>query len=62
MLASGTAGNLTSDAHLAAMAIERGATVCSTDHDFRRLSGMRHANPIAEMTSRDQQTGQATVA
>ena len=47
MLASGTAGNLTSDAHLAAMAIERGATVCSTDNDFRRFPGLLHANPIA---------------
>jgi len=48
MLASGTAGNLTSDAHLAAMAIERGATVCSTDNDFRRFPGLLHVNPIAE--------------
>ena len=47
MLASGTAGNLTSDAHLAAMAIERGATLCSTDNDFRRFPGLLHANPLA---------------
>ncbi len=47
MLASGTAGNLISDAHLAAMAIERGATVCSTDHDFNRFHGLLHVNPLA---------------
>lgn len=35
--ASGTAGNLTSDAHLAALAIEYDAVLCSTDHDFRRF-------------------------
>jgi hypothetical protein len=44
--ASGTAGNLTSDAHLAAMAIERGATLCSTDNDFKRFSGLIHVNPL----------------
>jgi len=48
VLASGTAGNLTSDAHLAALGIERGATVCSTDHDFKRFLGLQHTNPIAE--------------
>ena len=45
--AAGTAGNLTSDAHLAALAIERGATVCSTDRDFARFPGLRHVNPLA---------------
>ncbi len=44
---SGTAGNLTSDAHLAAMAIERGATLCSTDNDFKRFAGLIHTNPLA---------------
>ena len=47
VLASGTAGNLTSDAHLAALAIERGATLCSTDNDFKRFAGLQHVNPIA---------------
>ena len=46
-LASGTAGNLSSDAHLAAMAIERGATVCSTDNDFKRFPGLLYVNPLA---------------
>ena len=45
--ATGTAGNLTSDAHLAALAIERGGTVCSTDGDFRRFPGLDCVNPVA---------------
>ena len=45
--ASGTVGNLASDAHLAAMAIERGCPVHSTDHDFARFAGIEHVNPIA---------------
>lgn len=44
--AAGTAGNLTSDAHLAAMAIERGATLCSTDRDFGRFAGLVTADPL----------------
>jgi uncharacterized protein len=43
--ATGTAGNLTSDAHIAALALER--AVCSTDHDFARFPGIRHVNPLA---------------
>lgn len=50
--ATGTAGNLTSDAHLAALAIERGATICSADYDFRRFPGVDHVNPLEEPTSR----------
>jgi len=41
----GTAGNLTSDAHVAALAIERGARVYSTDNDFSRFSKVRWTNP-----------------
>jgi toxin-antitoxin system PIN domain toxin len=44
---SGAAGNLTSDAHLAAMAVEHGAELCSTDHDFARFTTVRWLNPIA---------------
>jgi hypothetical protein len=36
-----TAGNLTTDAHLAALAIEHGATLGSFDADFERFSGLR---------------------
>lgn len=43
---SGTAANLTSDAHLAALAIELGATICSTDNDFRRFHGVQVINPL----------------
>jgi uncharacterized protein len=45
--ATGAAGNLTSDAHIAALALERGAAICSTDHDFARFPGIRHINPLA---------------
>jgi uncharacterized protein len=43
----GSAGNLTSDAHLAALAIEHGAELCSTDVDFSRFSGVRWIDPLA---------------
>ena len=43
----GTGGNLTSDAYLAALAIEHGAELCSTDHDFGRFSRLRWRNPLA---------------
>jgi toxin-antitoxin system PIN domain toxin len=42
----GTAGNITSDAHLAALAIEHGAEVCSADIDFARFRGLRWSNPL----------------
>ena len=43
---SGTAGNLTSDAHLAAMALELGASICSTDADFERFPGIERISPL----------------
>jgi toxin-antitoxin system PIN domain toxin len=43
----GTAGNLTADAHLAAVALEYGAELCSCDADFSRFPGLRWTNPIA---------------
>lgn len=42
----GTAGNLTSDAHLAALAIEHGAELCSRDADFSRFAGLRWSDPL----------------
>jgi toxin-antitoxin system PIN domain toxin len=42
----GTAGNVTSDAHLAALAIEHGATLCSCDNDFSRFAGLRWVDPL----------------
>lgn len=38
---AGTAGDLTSDAHLAAIAIERGARIATFDTDFHRFHGLR---------------------
>lgn len=43
----GTAGNLTMDAHLAALALEHEGTVHSCDADFRRFPGLRLINPLA---------------
>lgn len=37
---AGTAGNLVGDAHLAALALEHGATVVSFDRDFARFEGV----------------------
>ena len=44
----GTAGNLTGDAHLAALAIEHGAELCSHDTDFARFPGLRWHDPLAD--------------
>ncbi len=45
LLPIGTAANLTSDAHLAALAIEHGATLYSFDTDFIRFSGLQFMQP-----------------
>ena len=45
--AAGTAGNLTTDAHLAALAIEHGCELCSTDADFGRFPQLAWTNPLA---------------
>jgi len=47
LVSHGTAGNLTSDAHLAALAIEQNALLCSCDNDFSRFPGLRWKNPLA---------------
>lgn len=44
----GTGGNLVADAHLAALAIEHGATLHSADVDFSRFPGLRWENPLAQ--------------
>ena len=44
---AGTAGNLVADAHLAALAIEHGAVLCSADRDFGRFKGLDWTNPLA---------------
>jgi len=43
----GVGGNLTTDAHLAALAIEYQAELVSTDTDFARFPGLRWFNPLA---------------
>ena len=42
---TGTGGNLTTDAHLAALALEHGADLVSFDRDFARFPGVRHRLP-----------------
>ncbi len=42
---SGTGGNLVSDAHLAALAVEHDATIVSYDRDFQRFAGVRWSEP-----------------
>ncbi len=42
----GTAGNLTTDVQLAALAIEYQAELHSADHDFARFPGLRWRNPV----------------
>jgi toxin-antitoxin system PIN domain toxin len=43
----GIHGNIIPDAHLAALAIEHGLMLCSTDGDFARFPGLNWVNPIA---------------
>ena len=42
----GGGGNLVTDAHLAALAIEHGAELISCDADFSRFSGLRWRDPL----------------
>jgi hypothetical protein len=42
----GVAGSLTTDAHLAALAIEHQGEVHSNDTDFARFPGLRWRNPL----------------
>ena len=39
-------GPLVMDAHLASLAIEHGATLCTTDRDFARFPGLKTMNPL----------------
>jgi toxin-antitoxin system PIN domain toxin len=43
----GVHANLVPDAHLAALAMEHGLTLCSTDGDFARFPRLRYLNPFA---------------
>ena len=42
----GVHANLVPDAHLAALAMEHGLTLCSTDSDFARFPALRWLNPL----------------
>lgn len=42
----GEGGNLVTDAHLAALSVEHGLTLCSTDRDFAKFTGLRWQNPL----------------
>jgi uncharacterized protein len=45
LLLPGIRGNLVHDAHLAALSVEHGLMLCSTDGDFARFPGLRWHNP-----------------
>lgn len=44
----GVQGNLIPDAHLAALAIEHGLVLCSSDGDFARFPELRWQNPLQQ--------------
>lgn len=46
MVSGDLRGNLAADAHLAALAIEHGLTVCSADSDFARFPKITWENPL----------------
>jgi len=46
LLARESNADLVADAHLAAIAIEHGLTLCSTDRDFARFEGLRWIDPL----------------
>ena len=46
LLQGGYRPDLVPDAHLAAVAIEHGLTLCSADADFSRFEGLSYINPI----------------
>jgi len=46
LVRGGVQGNLVPDAHLAALAIEHGLVLCSTDRDFTRFPDLRWRNPL----------------
>jgi uncharacterized protein len=47
IVGSQAVANLVTDAHLAALAIEHGCDLCSTDTDFTRFHGLKWRNPLA---------------
>ena len=47
LITQGSRPNLVPDAHLAALAIEHGLILCSTDGDFARFPTLRWENPLS---------------
>jgi toxin-antitoxin system PIN domain toxin len=47
LLGGAVHGNLVTDAHLAALAIEHGLTLMTADRGFARFPGLRFENPVA---------------
>ena len=54
--ASHARGPLVMDAHVAALAIEHGATLCSTDSDFSKFPGLTYMNPLVPKSQKPQST------
>jgi len=48
MLELSGGGDRVPDAHLAALAIEHGLMLCSSDRDFARFAGLKWENPLAK--------------
>jgi predicted nucleic acid-binding protein len=51
---AGTAGNLVTDAQIAAHALEHDAVVHTSDTDFLRFPGLRWLNPLTGVGGRNQ--------
>lgn len=49
---TGLGANLTTDAHIAALAFEHGFTIATNDADFERFEGVRTTNPLAGRKAR----------
>ena len=47
MIDAQVSGPLVTDAEIAALALEHGCAVCTTDRDFRRFDGLRLIDPLA---------------
>ena len=56
--ALGTAGNLVTDAQIAALTLEHGAVLHTADSDFLRFPGLRWFNPITGTASRRLRKGE----
>jgi len=47
LISTGATAALVPDTHLAALALQHGLTLCSTDGDFARFPGLRWSNPLS---------------